>query len=98
MYWHANPSGRQLVMGRCYQETDRRTKDQIYIPDWCGVKSFTPSDERYKDLVQQEQISDLLHPRVGTGDQNFNSSIESNHSPCNYLCMKATKGNQDIAT
>lgn len=60
MYGHANTSGRQLVRGRCYQGTDTRTKDQMCIPDWCGVKSFTPSDERCKDLVQQEQISNLI--------------------------------------
>lgn len=81
-----NLSGRQIVTGRRYQETDSCLY-QICISDWCGVKSFTPPVERCKALVQQEQISDVLQTRGETGDQILNSFIEPKHNPCNSLWL-----------
>lgn len=81
-----NLSGRQIVMGRRYQETDSCLY-QICISDWCGVKSFAPPVERCKALVQQEQISDVLQNRGETGDQILNSFIEPKHNPCNSLWL-----------
>lgn len=46
-----------LAKGKYYQETDTGTKDQICVTSWCGVKFCPQSDERYNDLVQQEQTS-----------------------------------------
>lgn len=46
-----------LAKVKYYQETDTGTKDQICVTSWCGVKFCPQSDERYNDLVQQEQTS-----------------------------------------
>lgn len=56
-------------------------------PDWCGMKSFRSSDERHKNVVQQEQVSDVLHTRAETGEQNLNFFIKSKHNRCIYLWL-----------